>query len=321
MKSGIVRETPWIRPTKPIDGPGPCGADLPLKVSAFRMDPQTLAAFAQMPANASFGNLWQSQAPQVTTIKPEVTMGCPLTAWTDDWIAGAVQPAALAWFGQPVKEIRTAGAYACRRRNHNPNARLSEHAFGNAIDVMAFQFNDDTIVTVKGGWRGTQQEQGFLRDVLHGACQRFKTVMGPGSDALHYDHFHLDLARHDAKGQRRYCKPRVDPPMRPMAGSFAQGLPPVNGAYAGMIAKPAAPPSPVLAQRPPAQGKPEAFQEVEEEFDPSEFDITAAVADLPRPRHLPPAEQSLPQRSAPILAPAGRRIERAPSPDLYSSNR
>ncbi len=131
-----------------------------------------------------------------------------MVAWTDDWITTAVQPAAIAWFGQGIREIRTAGSYACRRRNHQANARLSEHAFGNAIDIMSFVFNDGNVVTVKGGWRGTEQEQGFLRDVFHGACQRFKTVLGPGSDALHYDHFHLDLARHDARGQRRYCRRR-----------------------------------------------------------------------------------------------------------------
>ena len=42
-------------------------------------------------------------------------------------------------------------------------------------------------------------------------------MLGPGSDAFHYDHFHIDLARHDPRGERRICKPilkfapRIDP--------------------------------------------------------------------------------------------------------------
>lgn len=227
MKSGLIRESQYIRSTKPIDGPGPCGTDLPLKVSAFQNDQQSVAM--ALASTGASGAGFATGLVEMTVIKPEVTMGCPMVAWTDDWIATAVQPAAIAWFGQGIKEIRTAGAYACRRRNHQANARLSEHAFGNAIDIMSFVFNDGNVVTVKGGWRGTEQEQGFLRDVFHGACQRFKTVLGPGSDALHYDHFHLDLARHDSRGQRRYCKPQVAAPQRPAPGTFGPGANPWGG--------------------------------------------------------------------------------------------
>ena len=50
-------------------------------------------------------------------------------------------------------------------------------------------------------------EQEFLREVFVAACSYFTTVLGPGADAHHDDHFHLDLARHDPRGQRRVCKP------------------------------------------------------------------------------------------------------------------
>ncbi len=313
MKSGIVKTSEIIRPTKPIDGPGPCGTDLPLKVSAFQNDPQALAT-----ALASTGAPQQGFSQgivELTVIKPEATLGCPMVAWTDDWVAGSVQPAALAWFGQGVKEIRTAGSYACRRRNHRAGARLSEHAFGNAIDVMTFVMSDGYVVTVKGGWRGTEQEQGFLRDVFHGACQRFKTVLGPGSDALHYDHFHLDLAHHDTRGQRRYCKPFVAAPQRPTPGSFGPGANPWGGpqnpyAYRGptpgvplpsatsdMLASRA--PAPLTAPAPAPASAPRprddfdvengGNKEVEPDFDPKEFDLkTGSIPDLPRARSLPP---------------------------------
>jgi hypothetical protein len=62
---------------------------------------------------------------------------------------------------------------------------------------------------VKGGWRGTEAEQGFLREVFLGACQRFTTVLAPGSNVFHYDHIHVDLARHDPRGLRRICQPLI----------------------------------------------------------------------------------------------------------------
>ena len=96
--------------------------------------------------------------------------------------------------------------------------QLSEHSFGNALDVMGFVLTDGREISVMKGWRGRDPaEQEFLREAFVGACRYFTTVLGPGSDAFHYDHFHIDLARHDPKGQRRICKPilkfapRIDP--------------------------------------------------------------------------------------------------------------
>ena len=65
------------------------------------------------------------------------------------------------------------------------------------------------MITVKGGWRGTEAEQGFLREIFLGACQRFTTVLAPGSNVFHYDHIHVDLARHDPRGLKRICQPLI----------------------------------------------------------------------------------------------------------------
>lgn len=297
MKSGIIRQSQWIRPSKPIEGPGPCGSEMPLKVAAFQNDTQASASFASM----ALPNFTQGAgALELTVLKPEATLTCPMVAWTDDWVAGVVQPASTAWFGQGVREIRTAGSYACRRRNHNPNARLSEHAFGNAIDVISFVLADGNVVTVKGGWGGTQQEQGFLREALYGACQRFRTVLGPGADALHRDHFHLDLARHDARGLRRYCKPKIEAPPRPESGAFGPAASQVFAPQAGVLARPG-----TFAPAPAASagiaGERET-PEIEGEFDPRAFDITASTSDLPRPRRRDAENQPLPAPSNRIQA-------------------
>jgi hypothetical protein len=120
-----------------------------------------------------------------------------------------VQPAAQRWFGQSVVEVKQISAYSCRGMNGQRGAPISEHAFGNALDIAAFTLADGRQVTVKDGWRGEPEAQGFLRDVHAAACQQFSTVLAPGSNAFHYDHMHIDLARR-ASG-RTVCNPAAVP--------------------------------------------------------------------------------------------------------------
>ncbi|MBM3530902.1 MAG: extensin [Alphaproteobacteria bacterium] len=138
-------------------------------------------------------------------IKPAATLACPIVSALDRWMAHAVQPAANKWFGQPVAEIRQISAYSCRGMNGQPGARISEHAFGNALDIAAFVLADGRRITVKDGWRGTPEEQGFLRDIQGAACDQFTTVLAPGSNQFHYDHIHVDLMRRESG--RRICNP------------------------------------------------------------------------------------------------------------------
>jgi Extensin-like protein C-terminus len=293
MKSGSVREKAGLVRVDPIDGPGICGADFPLKVAVlgesaalgFAGDPprppgvipganlprwpitQPPAAaptyspttvYAPPPAGVSSvapryapplpsgppGEPLQLGPPpiqaneersplraQITSypmpapqtvpmgppaprftgsvgpveVKPAATLACPIVSALDQWMTQSVQPAALRWFSVPVVEIKQISAYSCRSMNGQRGARISEHAFGNALDVAAFVFSDGRVVKVKEGWRGIPEEQGFLRDVQGAACAQFSTVLAPGADAFHYDHIHVDLMRR-ADG-RRICLP------------------------------------------------------------------------------------------------------------------
>ena len=137
--------------------------------------------------------------------KPAATLACPLVSSLDRWIMESIQPAAMRWFNQPVVEIRQISAYSCRGMNGNPNARISEHAFGNALDISAFTLADGRRISVKDGWRGLPEEQGFLRDIQGAACQLFNTVLAPGSNIYHYDHIHVDLMRRSSG--RAICNP------------------------------------------------------------------------------------------------------------------
>lgn len=153
------------------------------------------------------GQAPMSTASSMAMISPTATLACPLIAALDHWMANAVQPAALRWFGQPVVKIKQISAYSCRGMNGQRGAPISEHAFGNALDIAAFELADGRKISVQHGWKGLPEEQGFLHDVQAAACDQFSTVLAPGSNVFHYNHIHVDLARR--RSGRVVCKPKA----------------------------------------------------------------------------------------------------------------
>ncbi|HEX7792505.1 MAG TPA: extensin family protein, partial [Afipia sp.] len=95
------------------------------------------------------------------SLKPAATLACPIVSALDRWLADSVQPAAQRWFGSPVAEIKQISAYSCRGMNGNSRSRISEHAFGNALDIASFTLADGRRISVKDGWKGLPEEQGF----------------------------------------------------------------------------------------------------------------------------------------------------------------
>lgn len=140
------------------------------------------------------------------TITPAAILSCPMTAALDHWVTRTLQPLAMHSLGTRVTAIRNASAYVCRSRNNIVGAKLSEHARANALDIAAFDFAGKP----PPGWPGGLGADGrpvpgsFLARVQRGACASFTTVLGPGSDAYHGDHFHLDLAIR--KNDYRLCQ-------------------------------------------------------------------------------------------------------------------
>ncbi len=153
-----------------------------------------------------------ASAPAVTgaigpvAVSPAATLACPLVSVLDQWITEAVQPAALKWFGVPVVEIKQISAYSCRGMNGDPNATISEHAFGNALDIAGFTLADGRKFDVQHGWHGAPEEQAFLHDVQATACGQFTTVLAPGANIYHYNHIHVDLMRR--RNGRHACNPQ-----------------------------------------------------------------------------------------------------------------
>ncbi len=130
-------------------------------------------------------------------------MTCSLADSFTNWAREIVRPAAKKHLGSALARIETSGTYSCRRVGGN--GKLSQHAFANAVDVFAFVTKDGQKVTVLGGWNGTNQQQAFLRELHREACGRFGTVLGPGYNQEHANHFHLDMAP-SRTGTNSFCR-------------------------------------------------------------------------------------------------------------------
>ena len=159
---------------------------------------------------------------------------------------------------------------------------------------MSFKLADGYVITVKGGWRGTEAEQGFLREVFLGACQRFTTVLAPGSNVFHYDHIHVDLARHDPRGLKRICQPLIK--FTPQLGSDN--------------------PRPMSRPRPPERqpAPPQAPVDIEEDdpYGAAPMSRAASPTQVARAPARPTAPSAY--ASAPDAAPAARTTRPPVSP-------
>jgi len=133
----------------------------------------------------------------------KAVVNCDVASTLAAFMRDTVDPVARQKLGASVSEIRVAAAYHCRTRNGVKGAKLSEHAKGNAIDISAFKVKGEWIVV--GGKNGLAANA-FLKDVRKAACGPFTTVLGPGSDAYHSDHFHFDLAQRGQSGRSLYCR-------------------------------------------------------------------------------------------------------------------
>jgi hypothetical protein len=165
-------------PLGEVDGPGPCG----------------------------IRNGWQVTAVSGVGFSQPAKLECQMVGATNDWLNRVVQPAAQSAFGERVVSVRVAASYACRARNNQRGAKISEHSFGNALDVSAFTLASGRTITVEDGWGSWGNGSGFLKQVHGQACGTFTTVLGPEADRHHEDHLHFDLGRHGRSGTGTYCK-------------------------------------------------------------------------------------------------------------------
>ena len=123
-------------------------------------------------------------------LEPGAEMNCSVALAAARFTRDVISPKAKAEFGQDLTSIVQASAYVCRPRHGT--TKISEHAFGNALDIATFKLSGGETINVEAD--AGEKGQKFLAAVRQAACGPFKTVLGPGSDADHALHLHLDLA-------------------------------------------------------------------------------------------------------------------------------
>ncbi len=129
------------------------------------------------------------------------TINCGTAKALKYWVNSAARPA-VGNRGGGVNELKVAASYACRTRNHKRGARLSEHSKGNAIDIAAIRLMDGSELDVLSDWH-SKDKGPVLKKMHKAACGTFGTTLGPGSDGMHENHFHYDIASYRGGP---YCK-------------------------------------------------------------------------------------------------------------------
>jgi len=148
-------------------------------------------------------NAWRIKSIAGVRFSQPATLNCGVVGPLNDWMANVVQPAAQKDFGESVIGLDVASSYSCRPRNNRDGAKMSEHGFGNAIDISGFTLESGRKIKVEQGFWGSRGDSRFLSEVRSDACADFSTVLGPG-DPYHDDHLHLDMQ--NRRSHSKYCK-------------------------------------------------------------------------------------------------------------------
>ncbi len=160
---------------EPINDGGACRIDWPIKVSG-------LSGGIEM--------------------APAATLNCQMAETFARWTKNELAPAARTRYFTGIGKIRQGSSYSCRRIAGTSVA--SEHSKGNALDVMSVELKNGREVDVRKPGFFAFRQRGLLNSVRAEGCDYFTTVLGPGYNYDHRDHFHFDL-----KGRRngyRACK-------------------------------------------------------------------------------------------------------------------
>ncbi len=134
-------------------------------------------------------------------LRQSAVLNCETAKAFKSWVDTSAQPGA-ADVNRQIVRFRVASHYACRTRNSQPGARLSEHSKGNAIDIGGFTFANGEVVNVEDEWRSGEYSS-MLRSIYGEACGIFGTTLGPDADAHHQDHMHFDVANYRSGA---YCR-------------------------------------------------------------------------------------------------------------------
>ncbi|WP_119272551.1 extensin family protein [Taklimakanibacter deserti] len=136
----------------------------------------------------------------------EPILNCIFAKRFTSWVSDIAGPVVKAQTGEALAAIATGPGYECRGRNGDGSGKISEHALGNAVDIAAFKLASKESMPVSNVAKTENVESRWLTALRVSACGYFTTVLGPGSNAAHAEHYHFDLGLHGKSGNYRICE-------------------------------------------------------------------------------------------------------------------
>ncbi|MCZ4073679.1 extensin-like domain-containing protein [Agrobacterium sp. LMR679] len=136
-------------------------------------------------------------------IRPAVKLNCQVTLAFAKWVKFELVPSSRFRYLSGVGRITPMGGYSCRKMNSRSSNPWSEHARGNAIDIGTITLKNGKEIDVRKKSFFAFREKALLKAVRSDSCKYFSTVLGPGSDPNHWNHFHFDLRTR--KSGYRHC--------------------------------------------------------------------------------------------------------------------
>lgn len=192
----------------PRIGMGPAVGAMPQSEKQCRAALRRLGVqFEDIPAirdNASCGINYPvkvSTLARGVKLTPAATLNCGMAEETARWLQGDMAISARTRYLSGISEVRQMSSYSCRRIRGS--GQWSEHSTGNAIDIGSIKLDNGRVIDVARPHFFALREKNFLHRVRSKACDHFTTVLGPGSDADHRDHFHFDLRQR--RSGYRHC--------------------------------------------------------------------------------------------------------------------
>ena len=134
----------------------------------------------------------------------EPTLSCQFGEQFGHWLRDLVAPLIAGELAVELKSVHTGPGYECRNRNRAETGKISAHASGLAVDVASFELANGETLPIKPN--GDEHLRGTVDAIRVAACGWFTTVLGPGSDAAHAEHLHVDILQHGSSDRYRICQ-------------------------------------------------------------------------------------------------------------------
>jgi hypothetical protein len=146
----------------------------------------------------------QARAAAVVHLPEEPVVSCQFAERLEAWLGHLVAPLIAGRMSADLQAVRTGPGYECRNCNGATSGKLSGHAVGKAVDISAFELSSGKVIPIKPN--GEEAMRNIVDSVRTAACGWFTTVLGPGADAAHTDHLHVDTVLHGTSDRYRICQ-------------------------------------------------------------------------------------------------------------------